>query len=672
MKWYRYNKELDSGTANAWMSDNKSYLIREVIRRDGRGAPRSRFQVGEVDPTTGEYGGRWHVAAFFIDLGEAKAAAEAHHTQANGAESPTGTITDALIKKPRRKPKTPKKPKDETNGTPTKQEDLTPEEAQAAVDEYINGASTKHLAAVPDVPAKPKRSSKSKTDKARPKPDLSDVEGEETEAEKLAQIDKLVRLVVERAKLFHAPGLSRYDFYADIDVNGCRETHYIGSSSLNRWMLSSYYAANQKALGQSVVDGANGVLRALAEQGPEMTVDVRTSQHEGRYYIDLADKSWKAVEISPDGWKVMKAPPVRFKRGSAMAPLCEPKPGGSLELLREFLNLKDEDSFKMLVAWLLAALRAVGPYPILVINGEQGSAKSTMTKILRSLVDPSTAMLRHASASDRDLFITAMHSWVLAFDNCSHIQGWLSDALCRLATGGGFATRALYTDVDEVVFDSKRPIILNGITEFVERGDLADRSVFVHLTPIAKTERRTERDVLGKFEKVRPLILGALFDAMAEGLRNLPSTHLENKPRMAEFAEWATACEAHYAPNQGDFLDAYERNQAVAVAAVVESDDVARAIQDFAYELGHKDESHWEGNATELLKKLNGIVDEATLKERSWPKSSKSMGRAVARVAPVLRQAGIPVKRAQRTSRTRTIVIEGVKRATEKRGEFDD
>ena len=185
--------------------------------------------------------------------------------------------------------------------------------------------------------------------------DAADEEEEkgEEQAEKLAQIDKLVRLVVERAFLFHAPGLSRYDFYADISVNGCRETHYIGSSSLNRWMLSSYYATNRKALGQAVVDGANGVLRALAEQGPEMTVDVRTSQHKGKFYIDLGDKTWRAVEVSTAGWKVVKAPPVRFKRGGAMAPLCEPKTGGSLELLRGFLNLKDEDSFVMLVAWLL-------------------------------------------------------------------------------------------------------------------------------------------------------------------------------------------------------------------------------------------------------------------------------------------------------------------------------
>lgn len=545
-------------------------------------------------------------------------------------------------------------------------DELTSDEAQAAVDDYMNGSSGEPAPA--EVPPPPK-------------PDLSAVEGSEDDGEDLeeaaerknkpSQIDTLVKLMQGEAKLFHAPGLTRYDFYADLEVSGARQTHYIGSPSLNRYMLNLYYDAKGKAVGQSVIDGANGVLRALASRGAKREVDVRVSHKGGRYYLDLADDSWRAIEVSAQGWELAKEPPVRFKRSGAVAALCAPKTSGSLEMLRPFLNVRDDDSFIMIVAWLLAALRPMGPYPILVINGEQGSAKSTMAKILRSLVDPSTAPLRHASQSDRDLFITAMHSWVLAFDNCSRIPGWFSDALCRLATGGGFATRALYTDTDEVVFQSKRPIILNGITEFVERGDLADRSVFVHLTPIPKTERKTEREVLGEFEKARPRILGALLDAMSEGLRRLPTIELPSKPRMAEFAEWAAACESHFTVSDGVFLDAYERNQAVAVAGVVESDPVASAIRDLAHELGHKGIQNWEGNATELLRKLTGIVDESTAKDRTWPKSAKSMGRTVARVAPVLRQAGIPVTRAQRTSRTRTIIIEGVKRAKDQ-GDSDD
>ena len=127
---------------------------------------------------------------------------------------------------------------------------------------------------------------------------------------------------------------------------------------------------------------------------------------------------------------------------------------------------------------------------IVVLSGEQGSAKSTFSAILRALLDPNTAPLRALPREDRDLFIAANNGHVLAFDNVSGLPAWISDTLCRLATGGGFAVRQLYTDQDEVLFDATRPVILNGIEDIVARPDLADRAVFLTLEPIPEERRR--------------------------------------------------------------------------------------------------------------------------------------------------------------------------------------
>src|SRR5437868_13535290 len=94
----------------------------------------------------------------------------------------------------------------------------------------------------------------------------------------------------------------------------------------------------------------------------------------------------------------------------------------------------------------IAAFRPTGPYPILMLQGEQGTAKSTTTRILRSLIDPNVSPLRTVPRNERDLMIAATNSWAQCFDNLSHIPLWFADALCRLATGGGFATRKLRTD----------------------------------------------------------------------------------------------------------------------------------------------------------------------------------------------------------------------------------
>jgi hypothetical protein len=190
-----------------------------------------------------------------------------------------------------------------------------------------------------------------------------------------------------------------------------------------------------------------------------------------------------------------------------MKPLPVPIAGGSIETLRSFLNVQSDNDFVLAVVWALAVLRNSGPYPVLVLSGEHGSAKSTFSLILRALLDPNTVPLRALPREDRDMFIAANNGHVLVFDNLSGLSAWISDTLCRLATGGGFAARQLYTDQDEVLFDAARPVILNGIEEVARRPDLADRALFLTLQPIPEDRRRSQAELLAGFEAERPGIL---------------------------------------------------------------------------------------------------------------------------------------------------------------------
>src|SRR6516165_9812064 len=192
------------------------------------------------------------------------------------------------------------------------------------------------------------------------------------------------------------------------------------------------------------------------------------------------------------------------------------------------LNVKDAADFKLAVAWLLAALRSVGPYPVLVLLGEQGTAKSTFARIMLSLVDPNVATLRSPPKDEDDLIVAARNGHVISFDNVSRLPDWISDALCRLATGGGFGNRELYTNQDEILFNGTRPFILNGIESFVTRGDLSERSLILALEPIPDRQRKTEAAVMADFEEVRPKVLGVLLDAVASGIKNLDSTKLDS------------------------------------------------------------------------------------------------------------------------------------------------
>jgi hypothetical protein len=311
------------------------------------------------------------------------------------------------------------------------------------------------------------------------------------------------------------------------------------------------------------------------------------AEHSGRLYLDLADEHWRAVAIGPDGWQVLGCPPVRFRRPSGVLPLPVPERGGSIEALRPFLNLSNQQDFVLIVAWLLAALRSRGPYPVLVVSGEQGSAKTALSKFLRALIDPNVAAVRALPREERELMIAANNGHLLAFDNLSGLPPWLSDAFCRLASGGSFAVRQLYTDAEEVLFKAVRPILLNGIEDVIGRPDLADRAILLTLGPIREEQRRSETELWREFELARPTILGALLDAVVRGLKAIGSVKLEQLPRMADFALWATACETVLWP-AGTFSRAYTANRTAAIERIIDADPIAASVRELMSERQRK------------------------------------------------------------------------------------
>jgi hypothetical protein len=355
------------------------------------------------------------------------------------------------------------------------------------------------------------------------------------------QASQLIELVSGGGgELFHAPDGTAY---ADIVIDGHRETWPLKSQGFRRWLQRAYYIETGGAPNGDAMATAMGVLEARAHfDGVERTVCLRVSEHGERIYLDLCDTRWRAVEIDANGWRIVDAPPVRFRRTAGMLPLPEPLRGGSVDELRKHLHV-DDGAYVLAVSWLLAILRGRGPYPILALTGEQGTGKSLTGHQLRLLVDPHSAPLRSLPRDTRDLYVAAINGHVLVFDNLSSIPTEMSDALCRLSTGGGFSTRALYTNDSEVIFDGQRPIALTSITDVASRSDLADRLLLVRLEVIPDTERRTEAELHAVFTTARPRILGALLDVVVHGLIQLPQTRLNRLPRMADYAVWMRACE---------------------------------------------------------------------------------------------------------------------------------
>jgi putative DNA primase/helicase len=468
--------------------------------------------------------------------------------------------------------------------------------------------------------------------------------------------DWLIDLIGE-VELWHDPERIAY---ATVPVDGHRENFELGSDGFKNWLAWRAYEAIGVSPAAEAIEAALRVAKGLAlNRGPCCRTWRRVAEgDDGRLYLDLGCPRWRAVEIAATGWRVVDAMSVKFLRSRGMEALPEPEAGEVIEALRKFVNVESEADFRLILAWLAAALRPAGPFPILTLTGQQGASKSTLARVCRLLTDPNASPIRSVPKDERDLIVSAFNSWLLVYDNLSSVPAWLSDAFCRLSTGGGFATRQLHSDRDEAIFAAQRPIVLNGIADLASRPDLADRALSMTLPPIPDEQRREEREFWVSFEAARPKILGALLDAVAAGLRHLPDIVLDRRPRMADFASWAEACAHGFGWEPGEFLHDYEENRSDAVAAAAEASPLVPAIEAV---LGRTEllVDGFDGTAADLLDKLNDVCSDADRKQRWFPNTASQVGSALRRVAPLLRSRGIefaPYKDRDK-KRTRRIVL---------------
>jgi hypothetical protein len=440
---------------------------------------------------------------------------------------------------------------------------------------------------------------------------------------------------------FHTP---ENEPYVTIRMGEHHETWRLREVHFKRWLARSLYMQTGAAPSSQALNDALGLLEAMALfEGPNEDVFVRLGQSGDKIYLDLCNEAWQVIEISGEGWKVLSESPIKFRRARGMKALPIPQRGGTISELRSFINLASENDFVLLVSWLVAAFNPRGPYPVGVLQGEAGSAKSTGVRVIRELLDPNTTPLRSEPRETRDLMIAAQNAWCIAFDNVSHLGWRLSDDLCRLATGGGFSTRRLYTDEEEKLFEATRPLLLNGIEGVVSRGDLIDRSLVVYLPVIPENQRRSEKEFWKHFRAALPQIIGSLLDAVACALRRLEKVKLDRLPRMADFARWMVAAEPSLGWPEGTFMAAYDANRRSANTLALEASLIVRALRHVCIN------ADFRGTSSELLRELNNHADTQDIAQKAWPKDAWVLSKQLRGIAPNLRPSGLDVRFGEKT-----------------------
>lgn len=449
-----------------------------------------------------------------------------------------------------------------------------------------------------------------------------------------------------------ADGLSLFHDQQDrafvkVPVHDHLEVWPVASKIFRSWLARSFYVRTGSAANRNAIADAVMVLESRAQHDcPEEAVFLRVAPYEDGILIDLGDRDWRVLQVTSGGWHVRARSPVPFFRTQNMSALPEPVTHGSVAPMWEWLNVTPAQR-PLIVGALLNALNPHGPFFVISLVGEQGSAKSTCARILRSLADPNEIALRSPPREERDLLVQAANNWFVVLDNLSGLPAWLSDALCRLSTGVGHSARQLFSDGEEFTLAVKRPVILTGIDDVATRPDLAERALQVELEPIPDHRRMSEAVLWKRFEAARATVFTALVAGVSHALRELPNLQVERLPRMADAVMWAAAAEPALGWARGTFYATYMQTLNDGAAASVESHPVGVAVRRLLDEA-----PEWCGEPAELLATLNDSAAVALRHAANWPRSARALSSCLRRLAQALRRAGIHVEFAKGKRRT--------------------
>jgi hypothetical protein len=420
--------------------------------------------------------------------------------------------------------------------------------------------------------------------------------------------------------------------------------------SVRAELARTYVDRTGKAPTSSALADAMLVAEGRAQVQEETELFLRVAPEDDGVALDLGRADGFVAHVTPKGWKMTPARTAPlFTRTKLTRELPIPERDGNVTALRELVNVSDE-TWPLLLGWLVAALVPGIPHPIAFLTGEQGTGKSTAGRMLVNLADPSSVPLRASPRDEQAWGVAAAGSWVVGLDNLSHVAPWLSDAMCRAVTGDGMISRQLYTDAELSVLRFRRVLLLTSIDAGALRGDLADRMVPIELQPITEDRRRSDQELAAAYEAAHPRILGGLLTLLCDVLAALPVARekLTKRPRMADYAEILCALDM---VTGGDALPRYLHSRTQLAEDVIDSDLVASAVRDFARSAGT-----WTGTAATLLELLQ-VPDP---RPKSWPMTAHALSGRINRAATALGQTGVIVQgRKSNGKRLLTIRFQG-------------
>jgi len=466
---------------------------------------------------------------------------------------------------------------------------------------------------------------------------------------------KVLRLLLQSGELFRD---RQGRAYGTFQLSGRLRTVMLDTKEFRSWLTSFFLTQLKSALAATECDAIIDALTQKAQSAPQREIFVRVGHDSGNLVLDLCRDDGQVVLVESCIWRIVPTCVPKFirPRGMLALPLPATRHSNLRTELEPFFGSNRRD-MALVCGYLVGLLNPTFPQPVLEIIGPQGSGKSSRAKVIRSSVDPNFAPIRRPPRSERDLFISAGRSWILCLENISSIPPWLSDALCSIATGGGYATRKLWEDEDEILFDVRRSVVVNGIHEVITRPDLRDRALSIRAEQISPSQRKTEEEFRNIFAESHPRILGAIADCASTALHLKDALRPPQLPRLADWYQFvlAAAEDPAFGFSPHEFEEAFAANREEGRQHSIDASAVGSELLILI-----QDQGPWHGTMKDLLENLNARASETQQRAQEWPKSPERLRHAIERIAPDLKIAGLTItsSRSPDKSHSRLISLE--------------
>lgn len=372
--------------------------------------------------------------------------------------------------------------------------------------------------------------------------------------------------------------------------------------------------------------------------------------------IDLNNSRGEIARIDRNGFKIIRNDKIHFIRTYSQKELPTPKETGDwVQRLNRFTNFSKEEDLILFIAFL-AKTFFEGAFPILVLEGPQGSAKSSTSKLARMIIDPAAPSIVAPPRNIEDVLMESMKGFLLVFDNLSGITAEMSDIFCRVSTGGGLTKRTLYTNDSYKSHQLLRPIIINGIEEPTDRADFSERAIILNLKKIQAEARISEIEWEKELERELPFILFGFYNLLSDILNILPEVQKTNLPRMTEYSRVGIAIEKALDLQTGFFLEKYGHNLRQKEENAFFNDPLCLALKTIIE--SQRGDKQVRFNGSEELRQE--VLKHISLDYRYsvfCPKSPGAFSARLKRLEPILLSQGIDIERLPRTQNHRPLIL---------------